>query len=282
MLIKKAVITAAGQRQRRLPLQTLVDRDGCNRSVLSIIVNEILSAGIEEISVVVTPGDEAAYAEAVPEHTGILRFVSQPDPRGYGDALLRAKSHIGPEPFLHLVGDHLYVSSRGASCASTLLALAASAGASISAVRATHERFIPSFGVVAGQPVSGRAGLYRVDTVLEKPTPTVAEQRLIVPGLRAGHYLAFFGMHVLTPGVFDILQTLLAANPVTPVTLSDALALMAKRESYFALQVTAERYDLGSRYGLLTAQLALALSGRDRDEVLSLLATQLAEQAAAK
>ena len=53
--------------------------------------------------------------------------------------------------------------------------------------------------------MAGSQDLYRIDTVIEKPTPTEAEQRLVVPGLRAGHYLCFFGMHVLTPTVMDFL-----------------------------------------------------------------------------
>ena len=56
MKITKAVITAAGRKQRTLPLQTLVDRDGVQKSVLRIIVEEALRAGVEEICVVSVPG----------------------------------------------------------------------------------------------------------------------------------------------------------------------------------------------------------------------------------
>ena len=64
MEIKKAIITAAGKTQRTLPLQTLVDRDGVTKTALRILIEEVLSAGIEEICVVVCPGDQAAYAAA--------------------------------------------------------------------------------------------------------------------------------------------------------------------------------------------------------------------------
>ena len=53
--------------------------------------------------------------------------------------------------------------------------------------------------------MQGSERLYEVETVIEKPTPTEAEQKLVVPGLRAGNYLCFFGMHVLTPSVMEIL-----------------------------------------------------------------------------
>ena len=61
MKIRKAVITAAGKNQRTLPLQTLVDRDGRTKSALSIIIEEARQAGVEEIGVVISPDDEAAY-----------------------------------------------------------------------------------------------------------------------------------------------------------------------------------------------------------------------------
>src|SRR6185436_7121566 len=108
--IKKAVITAAAKNQRTLPLQTLVDRDGTTKTALRIIVEEILSAGIEEICIVICPGDEEAYAAAASGPGGKLQFVEQKEPRGYGHAIYSARAFTGKEPFLLLVGDHLYVS----------------------------------------------------------------------------------------------------------------------------------------------------------------------------
>jgi len=73
--ITKAVITAAARNQRTLPLQMLVDRDGNQKSVLKIIIDEALRGGIEDICVVVCPGDEAAYRQAAGEFAGNLQFV---------------------------------------------------------------------------------------------------------------------------------------------------------------------------------------------------------------
>jgi UTP--glucose-1-phosphate uridylyltransferase len=279
MRVKKAVITAAGERQRRLPLQELVDRDGRTRTVLGILVNDAVRAEIEEICIVIRPGDAQDYLDAVPEQRNILRFVEQAEPRGYGDAIWRAREFVGADPFLHLVSDHLFIGADGAGDAATsLLRLAAAEECCVSAVRPTHESLLRSFGTVGGQPVSGLPGVYRVQTVIEKPTPTLAEQKLVIPSLRAGQYLAFFGMHLLLPSVMDILEELLRATPSVPVTLSDALAVIARREKYLALEVRAERIDLGATYGLLTSQLALALSGQDRAEILSLLVQLLANE----
>jgi UTP--glucose-1-phosphate uridylyltransferase len=277
MNITKAVITAAGPGQQTLPLQSLIDSDGAEKSVLSIIIEEVLRAGVEEICIVVRPGDERPYAHEVGDHAGRLHFVHQTETLGYGHAVYCARDFVADEPFLHLVGDHLYVSRSGEGCASRLVQIAGSEACSVSAVQSTRENLLPFYGTVGGQRVRERADLYRIETVIEKPTPTKAEQHLIVPGLRAGHYLCFFGMHVLTPVLFDILGRLLQeAGPQGTVWLGDALNLLAQREQYLALEMHDQRYDIGVKYGLMTAQIALALSGHDRDFVLSRLLELLA------
>ncbi|HOU14487.1 MAG TPA: UTP--glucose-1-phosphate uridylyltransferase [Anaerolineae bacterium] len=287
MHITKAVITAAGRNQRTLPLQTLTDRDGAEKSVLAILVEEALSAGVEEIAVIVAPGDEGPYAAVVGDHSGRLRFIPQSEPRGYGHAIYCAKDFVGDAPFLHLVGDHLYVSAEAQSCAQQLVAVAEAENCAVSAVQATRESLLPYYGAVGGKRVAGRKDLYEIDTVIEKPTPTEAELRLIVPGLRAGHYLCFFGMHVLTPTVMEILESRISESANRRIgesanrriTLSEALTVLAGREKYLALEERALRYDVGVKYGLLIAQLALALSGSDREDILTRLVELLATRA---
>lgn len=283
MPISKAVITAAGRRQRTLPLQVLIDRDGVEKSVLNILLDEVVAAGIDTICLVVRPGDEKAYAQVAGPHAGRLEFVHQEEPLGHGHAVYCAHEFVGRDHFLHLVGDHLYVSHSATNCAQALVAVAEAEACTVSAVQATRESLLPYYGAVGGRRLGGRQDLYEVDTVLEKPTPTEAEQRLFVPGLRAGYYLCFFGMHVLTPAVMQLLRAQIEQGArngkgQTPVTLSSALAELARREKYLALEQTGARYDVGVKYGLLTAQLALALNGRDREEVLARLLELLAQR----
>jgi UTP--glucose-1-phosphate uridylyltransferase len=275
MKIRKAVITAAGPNQRSLPLQALIDRDGVEKSVLCILVEEALRAGVEDICIVVSPGDDAAYSRVAGDHAGRLEFVAQPEPWGYGHSLWCAREFVKLDPFLHLVGDHLYISRAKKGCAQQLVEVAEARECAVSAVQAARENLLPRYGVVGGHRVPGSQDLYRIETVVEKPAPTEAEQRLVVPGLRAGHYLCFFGMHVLTPAVMDLLGHILSPAP-RGVSLSTALAQLAGREQYLALELFDRRYDIGARYGILTAQLALALSGCHRDEVLSQLLELLA------
>lgn len=277
MEIKKAVITAAGRSQRALPLQSLVDRDGVTKTALAIIIEEALAAGVDEIALVIAPGDHDAFAAAAGPHASKLQYLEQSEPRGFGHAVLSARTFTRDDAFLLLVGDHLYVSSAGLPCARQLVEMARIQHCSVSAVQPTHESKLPYYGAVGGRLLHGQQGLYEVTEVIEKPTPTEAEQRLLVPGLRSGHYLCFFGMHVLSPAVLDLLQDD-ASNPGA-FALSPALARLALRERYLAFEARGRRYDLGAKYGLLTAQLALALEGGDRDEVLSGMVELLAQRA---
>ena len=275
MQIRKAVITAAAREQRTLPMQTLFDQDGAERSVLSLVVREALRAGVSDICIVVWPGDEEPYAKLLADEAARLTFVRQTDPRGYAHAVSCAREFVNNEPFLHFVGDHIYVGAGLTGSARRLVEAATAEGCAISAVQVTRENLLPHYGAVGGQPVTGKSGLYQIDTVIEKPTPTEAEQRLMVPGLRSGQYLCFYGMHVLTPAIFEILAVMLAET-TGRVSLSAALGALAQREQYLAMIQHGRRFDVGVKYGLFTAQLALALSGQDRDEVLTELVNVLA------
>lgn len=270
MKVTKAVITAASRLQRKLPLQSLIDRDGNQKSVLEILVEEALQAGAEDIAVVVHPGDEHTYSDVTGDHSRHVTFIVQDAPRGYGHALHCAVDFTGDAPFLHLVGDHLYVNRSEKACAAHLVEVAARHNCTVSAVQAVKEHVIPLYGVIGGQRIHGSKEIYKVDKVIEKPTPTLAEQQLQVPGLRSGHYLAFFGMHVLTHAVMEILAAQIQSDPDgTNFTLTAALNALSGHEQYLALEINDWRYDVGTRYGLLKAQLSLALSGKDRDLILN-------------
>jgi UTP--glucose-1-phosphate uridylyltransferase len=261
LLVKKAVITAAARSQRTLPLQTLIDVEGNKKSLLCILIDQSLGAGAEEIAVVVWPGDESSYAQAAGPHGASVHFIPQTESRGYGHALHCASSFTKGDPFLHMVGDHLYINTTRVPSAQRLVELAEKEHCSVSGVQPTRESLLQYYGTIGGRRVPPRSDLYRVEVVVEKPTPTEAEQRLLITGIRAGYYLCFFGIHVFTPTVMDI-----------------ALTELARQEQYLAVEDEGRRYDLGSPYGLLIAQFALALNGRDRSEVLSQLLELLADR----
>jgi UTP--glucose-1-phosphate uridylyltransferase len=278
MRVQKAVITAAGPGQNGLPLQRLVDRDGVEKTALEMIIQEIDSAGIDSLAIVIRPDDREAYATAAGRYVDRLTFVTQDQPRGYGDALLRARGFMADEPVLHLVGDHLYLSRVGKSCAQQLIEAAQAEQCAVSAVQPTREHMLPYFGTVGGNRLVRSEHLYEVRRVIEKPTPTMAEQELTISGFRSGTYLCFFGMHVLTSGSMEVLAEIAKRQPDRPIALAEALNEMATRERYLACEIAGSRYNIGMKYGLLTAQLAFSLSGVDRDKVLTELVELLAQQ----
>lgn len=311
MQITKAVITAAGRGARQYPasdtvqkaMLPLVDSDGLTKPVLQIIAEEAFDSGIEEICIVTAPGDETYYrrhfesyadnlrtsfkgvdwAEAQVKRLADLqrrvRFAVQPTPEGYGHAVWCARDFTAGAPFLLLLGDHVYTSKSSVRSARQLLDLAGAESCAASAVQATREYLIHQYGTVAGKRIPDRPEVWVIDEIIEKPTPTLAELRLQVPGLRAGHYLCFFGMHVLTPGIFDLLDQQVARSrrEAGQVQLTPALNELARHEKYLALETRGTRHNLGVKFGVVEAQIALALAGADRERMLSLLLESVAK-----
>jgi UTP--glucose-1-phosphate uridylyltransferase len=301
--ITRAVITAAGRGARQYPasdtvqkaMLPLVDRDGLTKPVLQIIAEEAIESGIEEICIVSAPGDEAVYrahfrnyaehlrsafkgvawgeeqARRLVDLEQRLRFAVQPEPIGYGHAVWCARGFAAGGPVLLLLGDHLYISREPRRCARQLLDLAAAEECAVSAVQATREHLIHQYGTLTGKRHRERPDVYTIDEVIEKPNPTLAELRLQVPGLRAGHYLCYFGMHVLTPSVFDLLDDLVRrdAREHCQIQLTTALDALARRETYLALETRGTRHNLGVKFGFVEAQIALALAGVDRERMLA-------------
>ena len=284
MDIKKAVITAGGRGARLFPaantvhkaMLPLVDRDGLAKPVIQIIAEEALQSGIEELCVVCALEDEQHYrstfqalrenlmegfenvdwaqeqAARVDDLLRRLRFAVQDEPLGYGHAVHCSRSFVGNDPFLLLLSDHLYISHLAEKrCAQQLIELAVEESCAVAAVHSTPEHLVPRYGTLTGKHVTQRPGVYRIERIREKPSLSAAEQELLTPGLRAGHYLCFFGMHVLTPTIFGLLDEALAQANGRAVQLTPSLQELARREKYLALEVAGSRYDIGRKFGLL-------------------------------
>jgi UTP--glucose-1-phosphate uridylyltransferase len=309
MKIKKAVITAAARGERLYPVSDtiqkamlpVVDTDGLHKPVLQIICEEAFSSGVEEICVVCAPGDDERYrnafallrenllksfkgidwakaeAEKLDHLIAHLQFVEQKEPKGYGHAVHCAKGFVGNESFLLLLGDYLYVSYlKNKRCAAQLIELAEAENCAVSAVNPTIEHQISRYGTLTGKHVANQDGVYQIEKIIEKPSLSTAELELQTPGLRAGYYLCFFGMHVLTPTVFSLLEKQLDSNTAN-VLLTPSLQDLASTEKYLALEVKGRRYDLSRKHGLLRAQIALGLAGEAHDETLTTMVELLAE-----
>lgn len=277
MKIRTAVLTSAKRGHTHLPLQTMIDREGFPQATLALQLKELVDAGIERVGIVVAPGQAELYGEAVAAAADRVTFIEQTEPRGFGDAVLRAKRFVGEAPFVLSVGDHLFVSDDPARpCVGQLISAAERERAPVAAVQSTHESEIGLYGTIGGVLEDRDRALFRIRKIVEKPTPTQAELELLVPGLRSGHYLCFFGMHVLTPRIFELLEAEAAACGEDALALTPALDRLAETETFYAVEIAGHRYNLEERHGLLMAQLALALASPHRDEVLTRIVRLLA------
>lgn len=273
-----AVITAAAPKQRHLLHQTLAKADSQLETLAQFVLDLVAPAGqepvVERVGLVIPEGDCERYRDLEERHGRYLTLIEQRGAQGYAQAVYAAREFCGEQAFLHIVGDHFYLANEGhaSGLVRTLVETYREQSATVSAVQPTREALLPFFGAVGGTPETSASGrtVYRIETILEKPTPTEAEQRLFVPGLRGGHYLCYFGMHVFSPGVMPLLEERLK-QAKGPEPLSGMLELLVRREPYYAVILPGTRFDLGARYGILQAQLALALRGPDREEVLAMM-----------
>lgn len=308
------MITAAGRGTRQFPasaavqkeLFPLVDRDGLTKPVIQIIGEELLDSGIEEICIVTQPGEEKIYRDyfrrmtdeearayrgkdwAILESEKLgafgerLHFAEQKTPEGFGHAVYQARKFVGDEPFVLMLGDHIYISNVKDRCTAQLIRIFESYRAdAVTGVQPTLERLLHLFGVIRGAPIDPAKGVYKAELIVEKPSVEVARERLVTPGLPAGNYLAHFGIHVFSPQIFDALEHLITNNirRGNEFQLTDAQELMRQRvDKYWAVVVDGQRYDTGIPYGLMETQLALALNGVHRVEICEAIARILAMQ----
>lgn len=317
--VRKAVITAAGRGTRQYPASSavqkemfpLVDRDGLTKTVIQIIGEEAIRAGVEEICLVTQPGDEPLYvdyfqgmteetfaafedkpwaieaAEHLADFGRRLHFVSQDAPEGYGHAVYQAKDFVGDEPFLHLLGDHVYIAAAERCCAQQLIDLYSTSGAdAMSAVQPTPEKLLHLFGTMRGSPAGETPGVWSVDAIEEKPTPEYARAHLRSPGLQTGRYLCHFGMHVFPPAIFEALGHHID-NDIRiggEIQLTNAQEFMRTdllgSGGYGACEIEGRRFDTGIPYGLMETQIGLALAGTHRGEIVESIALLLAEHLA--
>jgi len=316
MKVRKAVITAAGRGTRQYPatsivqkeLLPLVDRDGLTKPVIQIIIEEAMAAGIEEICIVVSPGDEEQFRryfkglteEMLPAFAGkawaleaserlktiqkALHFAVQHTPEGYGHAVYQTREFVGDEPFLLLLGDHIYIATEQDRCAKQLIdAYNLSGAEALSAVKPTPAHLLHLFGTMKATPINNANRVFTVDAIKEKPTPEYARESLVTPGLPPGFYMCHFGMHVFPPALFEALEKHIRDNirEKGEIQLTSAQDLMRTHLSkYYCFEAHGERYDTGIPFGLMETQIALALAGVHRGEIVESLARLLTQQLA--
>ena len=211
-----------------------------------------------------------------------ITFVTQTEPLGFGHAVLQAKEFVGDEPFVLLLGDHVYISEVKDRCVLQLIRTFEKFGLdALTGVQPTIEKLLYLFGTIKGRPYDIDKGIFEAELIIEKPAVAVARERLVTPGLPAGNYLTHFGIHVFGPGIFGAIQHLIDHDVKEKNEYQFTSAqehLRADGAKYWTQIVQGQRYDTGIPYGLMETQLALALHGQHRAEICEAIARILAMQ----
>jgi UTP-glucose-1-phosphate uridylyltransferase/mevalonate kinase len=275
--VRKAVIPAAGFGTRLFPaskatkkeLFPIVDRDGIAKPVILLLVEEALSAGIEEVIIIVQehdleefrsffevqvrienynklPRHFQEYAQRILEVGRRISFSIQTAQEGFGHAVYSAREAVGEEPFLLMLGDHLYRSATEMSCAHQLMAAYQQHQTSILGLRCTPETQLANFGTVTGVWLEP-ARLLNITEFAEKPTADYARNNLRVEGLSKDEYLTVFGQYILQPRLFEFLEEHIKNNVRErgEFQLTSALDRLRKEEGFLGLMMEGQRYDIG-------------------------------------
>ncbi|MFC2171778.1 sugar phosphate nucleotidyltransferase [Acidobacteriota bacterium] len=283
--IRKAVIPAAGLGTRFFPaskavkkeLFPIIDGKGRAKPVVQAIVEEALSAGIEDISIIVRGGgpeaitdyfhkplSETHLSRLSPEDREYARYVeelgrriipiTQASQDGFGHAVFCARDQIGDEPFLLLLGDHLYVTAGEISCASQLLKIFRKTQRSVVGLQAAPADRIHRMGCVTGRWGEPQSVL-NISAFKEKPDAAYAREHLQVQGLESDHFLCLFGLYILTPGIFAHLDEIIRNrdHELGEVQLTTALDRLREAEGVTGYVVQGKTFDVGNPEGYTEA-----------------------------
>lgn len=234
--VRKALIPAAGFGTRLFPatkvvkkeLFPIVDRDGRTKPIILAIAEEAINAGIEEVGIVVQTGDRDLFRDFFkspakpellqklsPENRQYCQYLqdlgdritilTQDRQEGYGHAVFCAKDWVGKEPFLLLLGDHVYASETSISCAQQVLDVYRQQEQSVIGLTVMSADIIHKAGCVTGV-WQDDGSILEIAQIYEKPSLDYAKKHLRVAGMKEDEFLGIFGMYVLEPSIFALLE----------------------------------------------------------------------------
>ncbi len=275
--VRKAVIPAAGFGTRLFPaskaikkeLFPIIDKSGKPKPVIMAIVEEAINAGIEEVCLVVQsrdrelfegffktlplienfnklPQEDQEYSHYLMDLGQRISFVTQDVQDGFGHAVFCTREWVGDEPFLLMLGDHLYASDSEVSCARQILDVYDRVEHSVVGLKTTPSDQIHNFGCVTG-------AWQESDTILsitefyEKPDVEYARQHLQVEGMKEDEFLTVFGMYVLVPEIFDYLEENISHSlrERGEFQLTSCLDKLRKEDNFSGYLVKGRCFDIG-------------------------------------
>jgi UTP-glucose-1-phosphate uridylyltransferase/mevalonate kinase len=276
--VRKAVIPAAGFGTRLFPaskaakkeLFPIVDRDGIAKPAILLIVEEALNAGLDEVIIIVQehdlpdfqsffnvqvsienynklPRHFQDYARRILDMGQRVKFVVQRAQEGLGHAVYTTRELVGEEPFLLMLGDHIYRPEGERSCAQQVIDAFNLHGVSVLGLRRTPEDQIANFGTATGFWMEENANLLNITEFAEKPTVAYARAHLRVAGLPEDEYLTVFGQYVIKPQLFAYLEEHIRHNVRErgEFQLTSALDQLRQEDGFLGLIIEGRRFDIG-------------------------------------
>ena len=247
-----------------------------DRPIIQYAVEEAVSAGIEQIIIVISSGRSAIedHFDSDPvlerwleergdiemlravrriSEIGTIAFVHQKEQLGLGHAVLMAKELVGDEPFAVLLSDDVIVNPGGKPVTGQLIETYQAHRGSVIALQRVDRAEVSRYGVV--DPRHEEGPLVEIGDLVEKPAVEDAPSDLAV-----------LGRYVLSPKIFDILEST-HRGAGGEIQLTDAIRDLSHEQPVFGYQFTGVRHDAGTRIGWLQANIAMALESDDADEV---------------
>jgi UTP--glucose-1-phosphate uridylyltransferase len=262
----------------------IIDKPG-----IQYIVEEAVASGIEDILIVTGKGKRAIedHFDSYYELEQILRqqgkldllsevikateltdihYIRQKEPKGLGHAIWCARKFIGDEPFAVLLGDDIVQSE--VPCLQQMMDVYDRVQGSVLAVKQVPADEVSRYGIVDPDPQwPADERLMKVRGVVEKPRPGSAPSDV-----------AIIGRYVLTPAIFDLLETQ-STGAGGEIQLTDAISRLLREQSVYAYKFDGVRYDTGEKLGYLKTIIDFALQRPDlKDEVRRYLSDKLNER----
>lgn len=275
--VRKAVIPAAGFGTRLFPASKatkkeffpIVDQDGIAKPAILLIVEEALQAGIEEVIIIVQQDDLDTfkdffntqvsienynklsqnfkeYSRRILDYGKHVSFVVQSIQEGFGHAVYCARERVGDEPFLLMLGDHIYRSNNSNSCAKQLLDTYQTHQMNVVGLRYTPQDQIANFGTATGVWIE-QDKLLNINEFAEKPTLEYAQTNLRIPGVPEDQYLTVFGQYIVKPEIFDYIEEHIKYNVRErgEFQLTSALDRLRQNDGFVGLVIEGRRFDIG-------------------------------------
>lgn len=279
-MIRKAIIPAAGLGTRVLPASKAVPKEMLpivDKPAIQYIVEEAVAAGITDILIITNRGkgviedhfDHSFELERLLEERGgkeevlselkdvakmaNIYFIRQKEAKGLGHAVLCAKSFVKDEPFAVMYGDDVIINEKDPVVGQVIRAYEKHGKCAVGIKEVTPEQIV-KYSSMKVENIEGN--VYAIDDMIEKP-----------PIEKIFSMYSILGRCVLTPDIFDVLQTI-PYGAGGELQLTDAMAEIARRDGMVGVDFDGIRYDMGNKFGILKANIEVGLKHPDvKDEL---------------